>query len=245
MIMTYLRRGVTAGGVAGVAYALYVAFVAAPFIEHLEHAHRGHDHAHHAESAHVVSETTTLLVSVAGGTLWAIFLGGVFALGLYILEPALPGGETVNAAVLAGGGFLTVSAVPWLALPPAPPGAEYLYDVESRAAIYVGLVALGALTSVASVAAHARVAPRHRLLSLLAGAVPLFAVAVGVLTLTPSIVSHPGVSADLVSAYRGMVVLSQTLIWAIVAATFVGLRRRDASVETAGSAAHRLRSASR
>lgn len=229
----YLRRGVLAGAVAGLAYGLFLGFVANPLSEYVSRAR--HDHGHGHEHAHAVSETTTAVVSVGSGVLWAIFLGGVFALALYVFEPALPGRGTVSAFVLAGAGFLTVSVTPWLVLPPAAPGAEQLYGVETRLAIYVGLVALGAVVSAAAIVAYTHAAPRHPALGVVAGGVPIVTVAIVLPWLTPTIVTHPGLPGDLVSAYRGMAVLSQAAIWATLAATVGWLQRRDRAPETAGS----------
>ncbi|WP_306059057.1 CbtA family protein [Natronococcus wangiae] len=227
----YLRRGVLAGVVAGLAYGSFVAFVANPFGEYLRHAR--HDHVH--EHARGVSETTAAVVSVGSGVLWAIFLGGVFALALYVLEPALPGRGTASAFVLAGAGFLTVSVTPWLVLPPAAPGAEQLYGVETRLAIYAGLVALGAVVSAVAIVTYAYAAPRHPALGVVAGGVPIVTVAIVLPWLTPTIVTHPGLPGELVSAYRGMVVLSQAAIWATLAAAVGWLQRRDRAPDTAES----------
>ena len=230
MLYDYLKRGVAAGLVAGLAYGLFVAFVANPLSEYVQtvghnHAHE-HGHGHANDHAHVVSEATTAAVSVGSGVLWAILLGGLFALALYFLEPALPGRGAVKAYVLAGAGFLTVSATPWLVLPPAAPGAEHLYGVDARLAIYVGLVGLGAIVSAAAVAGYRRAAPRHPLAGIAAGAVPVLAVGIAVPLVTPTVVSHPELPADLVSAYRSLVVLSQAGLWALLGGTFGWLHRR-------------------
>lgn len=244
MIDEYLQRGVLAGVVAGLAYGLYVAFVANPFSEYLhDHGddHGGHDHGHaheHAEQA--VSETTTALVSIGSGVLWAIFLGGIFALALYFLEPALPGSDGLKSYVLAGVGFLTVSATPWLVLPPAAPGAEQLYGVETRLGIYVGLTALGAVVSAAAILAYRRTAPRHPAIGVAAAAVPIVGVAIAVPLAAPTVVTHPELPGDLVSTYQALVVLSQAAIWALLAGTFNWLRRRTGPATDAAESRERL-----
>ena len=227
MLYEYLKRGVAAGLVAGLAYGLFVAFVANPLSEYVQTV--GHDHAEHGHAhdhAHAVPEATTAVVSVGSGVLWAILLGGVFALALYFLEPALPGRGAVKAYVLAGAGFLTVSATPWLVLPPAAPGAEHLYGVDARFAIYVALVALGAIVSAAAIVGYRRAARRHPLAGVAVAAVPVLAVGVVVPVATPTVVSHPELPADLVSAYRSLVVLSQTALWVLLGGTFGWLHRR-------------------
>ena len=235
MIADYLQRGILAGVVAGLAYGLYMVLVGNPLGDYLhdaQHDH-GHDHDHgHGDHGHghehAVSETTTAIVSAGSGVLWAIFLGGLFAIALYFLEPALPGSESVKAYVLAGAGFFAVSLSPWLVLPPAAPGAEQLYTINGRLAIYVGLIGLGALVMAASVTAYKRGAPRHPLVGLLVAAVPIVTFVAIVPIATPSVITHPDLSGDLVSTYQALAALSQAAIWALLAGTFNALRRRAA-----------------
>lgn len=244
MLSDYLQRGVLAGVVAGLAYGLYIAFVANPLTEYVHdagHDHAGHghdhgagDHGHAQEGAeHVVSETTTALVSVGSGVLWAILLGGLFAVALYLFEPALPGRDGLESYVLAGAGFLTVSATPWLVVPPAAPGADHLYGVDARIGIYVGLVGLGAVVSAAAILAYRREAPRNPALGVLAAAVPIAAVAIVLPLVTPTVVTQPDVAGELVTAYQALAALSQAAIWVLIAGTFNRLRRR---AEPAGDA---------
>ncbi|SEH17989.1 Probable cobalt transporter subunit (CbtA) [Natronorubrum sediminis] len=233
MIADYLQRGILAGVVAGLAYGMYMVLVGNPLGDYLhdaQHDH-GHDHGHgHGDHGHehAVSETTTAIVSAGSGVLWAIFLGGLFAIALYFLEPALPGSESVKAYVLAGAGFFAVSLSPWLVLPPAAPGAEQLYTINGRLAVYVGLIALGALVAAASIAAYKRGAPRHPVVGLLVAAVPIAAVVTIVPLATPTVITHPDLSGDLVSTYQALAALSQAAIWVLLAGTFNALRRRTA-----------------
>lgn len=228
MIHEYLQRGVAAGLVAGLAYGLYMVFVANPLSGYVDGA--GHDHGHDGAHAHehagdIVSEATAAVVSAGSGVLWAIFLGGVFAVALYVLEPALPGRGDAKAYVLAGAGFFSVSATPWLVLPPAAPGAEHLYGIDARLAMYLGLVVVGIGLSAAAIGAYKRFARTHVGLGILAGAVPVLAAAVVLPTSTPTIVTHPTLPGDLVAAYRGLAVLSQAALWLLLAGTFTRLRR--------------------
>lgn len=230
MFATYLQRGVASGLVAGLGYAAYMIFVGNPLTEYVHdagHDHAGHDHAGHAhESTHAVSEATTAIVSAGSAVLWAIFLGGVFAVALYLFEPALPGPDASKPYVLAAAGFLTVSAVPWLVLPPAAPGAEHGYGIDARLGLYVGLVAVGAITVAVAVVAYNHNARHGVGLGIASGALPILA-AVGLLALAaPTVTTHPDLSAELVTAYQGLAALSQAALWLLIAATFAGLRRR-------------------
>ncbi|EMA38939.1 CbtA family protein [Halobiforma nitratireducens] len=231
MIVDYFRRGVVAGVATGLAYGLYLVFVGNPLSEYLHEAQHdhGHDHGHgHShDHGHAVSETTTAIVSAGSGVLWAILLGGLFATALYFLEPALPGTDAVGPYVLAAAGFVTVSGVPWLVLPPAAPGAEQLYTIEARLGIYVALVGLGAVVSAAAIGGYRRTASRSRLLGVTVGAVPLLATAIVLPLVAPSIVTHPDLPGDLVAAYQALAVLTQAGIWFGLAFTVDRLRGRD------------------
>lgn len=221
MIADYLRRGVAAGGVAGIAYGLYMALVGNPLSTYVAHA--AHDHAH---GGGLVSETTTAAVSAGSGLLWAVLLGGTFAVALYLLEPALPGSDEARSYVLAGAGFLTVSGVPWLALPPAAPGAVHEYPIGVRMQAYVGLVVLGAITAAAAVLAYKRGARRHVGLGVVAGAAPILVVAAVLAVAAPTVTTYPEHPADLVAAYQGLTILTQAGLWLLVAGSFNALRRR-------------------
>lgn len=229
MFLTYFKRGLLAGGVAGIAYGLFMATVANPLVGYLEHAQHGHSHA--PDGAAVVAESTTALLSVGGGLLWALFLGGCFGIALYVFEPALPGRGAAKGFVLAASGFLTISVTPWLVLPPFAPGAEQALGTDIRFALYAGLVALGGFIAASSVFAYNRVEPRSHALAVVAGATPVVAAVVVLPLVSPTLVTHPELSADLVAAYRAMVVLSQGSVWLLIAATFGWLQRR-ASVES-------------
>jgi len=232
MFFAYLKRGLLAGGVAGIAYGLFMATVANPLVSYLEHAQHGHSHA--PEGGSVVAESTTAIVSVGGGLLWALLIGGCFGIALYFLEPALPGRGAAKGFVLAASGFLTISVTPWLVLPPFAPGAEQALATNTRFVLYAGLVVLGGAIAATSVLAYNRVEPRSRALAVVAGALPVVAAVVVIPIVSPSLVSHPELSADLVAAYRAMVVLSQGSIWLLIAAAFGWLQRRN-GVETAVS----------
>ncbi|WP_049923584.1 CbtA family protein [Halopiger djelfimassiliensis] len=236
MLLDYLQRGVLAGVLAGLAYGLYVALVANPLVDYMEtvakggeHGHTAGEHVHAAgEHAHAVSETTTAVVSVGSAILWGILLGGVFALAVYFLEPALPGRDPINAYVLAGSGYFTVSVAPWLVLPPTTPGAEQAGDPTTRIVIYIGMMVVGAVVATASVLGYRRVASRSRPLGLLTAAVPLVSLGLLAAFVAPTIVETGTLPADLVTAFRGLTALSQAALWVLVAGLFNWLGARPA-----------------
>ncbi|RZH66908.1 CbtA family protein [Natrinema altunense] len=243
MLVDYLERGVLAGVIAGLAYGLYMALVANPLLGYMEtvaegsehgdhasageHAHAAGEHAHEAgEHAHAVSEATTAAVSIGSGVLWGILLGGAFALAFYFLEPALPGRGRVKTYVLAGAGFLAVSLAPWLVLPPTTPGAEQAFDPTFRSALYAGMMAVGAVVAAGSIYGYRRVSTRSRPIGVVTAAVPIVALVAITAVAAPTIVEIGAMPAELVAAFRGLTVLSQAALWALVAGCFGWLQTR-------------------
>jgi hypothetical protein len=225
MLSDYLQRGVAAGLVAGLAYGLYMVLVGNPLGGYVDAVANGHEGGHaHGHAGSVVSETTTAVVSAGSAVLWGVLLGGFFAVALYLLEPALPGRGDVKAYVLAGAGFFSVSVTPWLVLPPAAPGAVHRYGIDTRLAAYLGLVVVGIGLSTAAIGAYKRFARRHIGLAVLAASIPIL-VAAALSTLAPTIATHPDLPGDLVTAYRGLVVLTQAALWFLIAGTFTRLQR--------------------
>ena len=237
MLIDYLERGVLAGSIAGIAYGVYMTIVANPLISYMEtvadggehgtHAHGAGEHVSEAgEHAHAVSEATTAAVSIGSGALWGILLGGIFALAFYFLEPALPGRGRVKSYVLAGAGFLTVSVAPWLVLPPATPAAQKAFDPTLRIGLYIGLMAVGAVVAAASIEGYKRVSTRSRPLGVVAAAIPIGTLVATTVLAAPTVVDSGAMSASLVTAFRGLTVLSQAALWAIVASCFSWLQTR-------------------
>lgn len=214
-----LKRGAAAGTIVGLVYGLFMALVAHPLTASLaEMAHHG-AHGEAGADSHAVSETTTALVSVGSGVLWGIFLGGAFGLFYYFLEPAIPGSSAIRPYVLAGAGFLTISVSPWLVLPPVAPGMEHHLAASTRIWLYAGLMLAGAALSVLAVVLYRRTGSDWKRSAAL-GFAPIAAAIVFVPLLTPTFVSGGGLSADLVVAYRSLVIFGQAGLWVGLATAF-------------------------
>lgn len=223
MVLDSLRRGVGAGAVAGVAYGALLALAVNPLVSHVEHAGHDHGHAHAAEPT--VSAATTAAASVGGGVLWGLLLGAGFGVAYYLLEPALPGGDAAKSFALAAAGFLTVSGVPWLALPPVAPGAEHALTTGTRLAVYGAAMLVGAAACALSLVAYRRVrADRGTAAGATAAAAPFALVALASLAVPTGTAGGP--PAALATAFRWLVVFGQVGLWALLAATFTALRRR-------------------
>ncbi|HMB49554.1 MAG TPA: CbtA family protein [Natronoarchaeum rubrum] len=231
MLLDSLRRGVGAGAIAGGAYGALLALVVNPLVSHVERAGHDHGHAHAGEPA--VSAATTAAASVGGGVLWGLLLGAGFGVAFYLLEPALPGADAAKPYLLAATGFLTVSGVPWLALPPVAPGAEHALDTGTRLAIYAGAMLVGAAACALSLGAYRRVrADRSRVVAATAAAAPLALCALASLAVPGGTAGGP--PAALATAFRWLVVVGQIGLWALLAGAFARLRRRadpDATLE--------------
>ncbi|WP_178915685.1 CbtA family protein [Natronomonas gomsonensis] len=211
-----LRRGAIAGAVGGGAYGLYVALVGNPLVEHAEElAHHGHGHGHEAT---VVADGVTSVVSVGGSAALGLLFGlVVFGFVGYLLEPALP--DRGGSYLLGLGGFLTVSGVPWLVLPPAAPGVETTVATDFALSLYVGLMAVGAVACLASGWVYHRLAEYGRPVGT-AAALAVFVTTVGVAAFAaPSPGYESTLPATFEAAYVGSVVVGQLGLWGIAAAT--------------------------
>jgi hypothetical protein len=76
--------------------------------------------------------------------------GAVFGVAFYLLEPVVPGSGATKSYVLGAADFVTVSGVPWLVLPPAPPGVGGSLPTATRLALYGASMAAGGLTRLLS-----------------------------------------------------------------------------------------------
>ncbi|MFB6101501.1 MAG: CbtA family protein [Haloplanus sp.] len=224
MFTAYLARGLKAGLVAGAAFGLFVAFVATPFIAHADAvAHGGHAHGAATPASSLVATVT----SVGGSVLWGLLAGAGFGVAFFLFEPAIPGGDGVRSYVLAAAGFVTVSGAPWLALPPVSPGVEAALPTRTRLTVYAGMMVAGLVACLLAGAAQAAAHERHgRTAGVVVGAVPLAALPL-VAALAPG--SPAGTTSALSAAFRGVVVLGQVGLWAVLGGTHAWLRRRERS----------------
>ena len=229
MIWEYCRRGLLAGLVAGGAYGLFVAAIGNPLVDHVEGL-AGHGH----EGAGAVGEATAAAVSVGGGVLWGLLLGALFGVAYFLFEPAVPGSRAAKPYVLAAAGFLSVSVVPWLVLPPGVPGVEQSLPAETRLLLYAVLVVAGALLAALAVVLYGRAAPRSRGLAAAVGLAPVILAVLVVPAATPTLVATGDVPTDVVVAFRGLVALGQAGLWLLIAASFDWLARRGRREPAAG-----------
>lgn len=215
MLTAHLKRGLAAGLLAGLAYGAYTVLVASPLValaETFEAGTHGHEVGH-------LAALTGDAVTFAAGAAWGLLFGALFGVAYYLLEPALP---ERGGYVLAGAGFLTVSGAPWLALPPVAPGAEHALGTDARLAIYIGMMGAGALAAAGAFLTYRRVRSRGRGPAAFAATVPLLAL-LGIATLAPANPTTSPAPAALTAAFRGVAVVGQVSLWAVIALAHGGL----------------------
>ncbi|QLD85810.1 CbtA family protein [Natronomonas halophila] len=221
----YLQRGALAGAVGGGAYGLYMALVGNPLVAHAETlAHESHAHEHaHEVSEPLVSEGLMQAISVGSGVALGLLFGVVvFGVVAFLVEPALP--ERGQSYLLGLAGFLTVSGVPWLVLPPAAPGVETSLAVGTSRYLYVGLIATGAIACLAAGSIYTRLSDHGNAVAGVAG-VAVFTAIVGVAVLVaPSPTYESALPASFESLYVGAIVVGQLGLWGITAATHARLK---------------------
>jgi predicted cobalt transporter CbtA len=222
----YIQRGALAGAVGGGAYGLYMALVGNPLVEHAEalaheHAEHGHEHAHEAEP--LVSEGLMQAIAVGSGVALGLLFGAVvFGVVAFLVEPALP--ERGQSYLLGLAGFLTVSGVPWLVLPPAAPGVETSLAVGPSRYLYVGLMATGAVACLAAGVTYHRLSDRGNAVAGTAS-IAIFAAIVGAAVLVaPSPTYESALPASFETLYVGSIVVGQLGLWGITAATHARLK---------------------
>lgn len=232
MLTAYIKRGLAAGLVGGFAFGLFVALVANPLVGYAETFEAGHGHgAGAASTASLVAMAVANAISVGGGVATGLLLGAVvFGAAYYLLEPAIPGAGDTRSYLLAAAGFVTLSAAPWLALPPRPPGVEEALPADVRIAWYGGLMLAGAVACGLSGLAYVRVRDRTdrgwgRPAALAAAALPLAALPL-VASLAPANPATGPVPEGFVLAFRWVVVFGQVTLWLALGAAHAWLVRR-------------------
>lgn len=230
MLTEYLKRGVITGLVGGLAYGLFVALAATPLIAHAEAFEAGHHDP-------AVSEFAAITTSIGAGVGWGVLLGiVVFGFVYFFLEPLLPGRDDTKSYVVGAAGFVTVSGAPWLILPPVPPGAVNALATETRIIWYAVMMLCGAVACGLSVYLYRRLKTRWDRYAAAVGALAPFALLVLPVILAPSNSISGPIPADLVIAFRWVVVAGQVGLWVILASTHAWLMHRTPADNPMGTA---------
>jgi len=186
-------------------------------------------HAHVAEGAHdhpveVVSrltqQTVGLAVALAGV---GIAIGGLFAVAFATAYGRIGRFDArATALLLAVGGFLTVTVVPFLKYPANPPTVGNPETIDQRTALYFAMVAIALVALTVALQTGRRLVPRvgNWNASLLGGGVFLLLVAVAYLLLPGSGISADGFPADTLWHFRIASLATQAVLWAALGLVF-------------------------
>lgn len=218
MIFDYLQRGAIAGAIGGSVYGFYVAVVGNPMVNYIEGlVHQGHDHSHGPGHESLVSEGIMQAISIGTSVALGLLFGIVmFGLVYYFLEPTLPirGGSFLLGVI----GFLVVSGIPWLVLPPAAPGVEMEMTTGTGLWLYAGLMGTAIVACLFGGYAYYRVENRSRSVAAIVGITAFTMVVSAAVLLAPAPEYKSDLSADLETAYIGVVAVGQLGLWGITAA---------------------------
>jgi predicted cobalt transporter CbtA len=224
MIFDYLQRGAIAGTIGGSVYGLYVAAVGNPIVNYIEGlVHEGHDHTHDPSSETLVTEglmqAVSIGTSIAIGILFGIVMFGVV---YYFLEPALPARK--ESFLLGIMGFLIISGIPWLVLPPKAPGVEMEMATRTALWLYGGLMGTAVVACLFGGYAYYRVASQSSSIAAIIGIITFIVVVGVVVVLAPAPEYNSDLPSDLETTYIRVVAIGQVGLWGVTAAAHEKLK---------------------
>jgi predicted cobalt transporter CbtA len=272
---SFVLRGVLAGAVAGLVAWLFSLVFAEPQIEAAIAYEEGRGAAEEALAVaagaapaaggeeEVVSRGVQATLGIGVGMVGiGIALGLLFAVAYTLLHGRVALRPRVLALVLAGAGFLTIYATPFVKYPASPPAVGSDETISDRTALYLVMV-IGSVVFLAAAVAVARLV-RARLgtwnATLVGGVVyvalsaVLMAVLPGLGELTINVVEngprvsetplplrgpagqilYPGFDADVLYQFRIASFTAQMLLWGVLGLVFGALvERRMARGEAA------------
>jgi hypothetical protein len=240
MTRTLLIRGLLVGLAAGLAAFLVARLVgetavsqaialesgqvaghAGPAAEHLA----GGAEAEAEPVSRAIQSTVGLLVATLA---YGLALGGIFALVFAASQGRLGRfGPRPLAALLALGGFLTISVLPFLKYPANPPAVGDPETIDRRTGLYFMLVAIGLLLAYLAVLAGRRLTPRLGTWNAAIAGSLLFAVTAAVaLRLLPGVDEVGDFPAGLLWEFRLASLGVQLAAWATLGLLFGALTER-------------------
>ena len=246
----FLIHGLIAGLIAGLFAFGTAYFIGEPHIdtaialeESGSHSH-GDDHAHAEEEAAPAEEeeggisrdqqstfglaTGTIVIGLALGGI--VGVAAAFALGrLGRLRPA------ASTALVAGVGFVAFALAAWVKYPPNPPAVGSGDTIGARTAAYFGFQGLSVLLAVAAVVLAARLASRNNGWLAIAAPVVGWAVLITIVGLVlPAADPVPAeFPAEPLWGFRLSSLVTQAVLWGVLALVLSGLVHRTARAEEA------------
>jgi hypothetical protein len=266
-------RGVLAGAIGGLLAFLFAKIFAEPQIQKAIDYEDGRDHAQEALnsaagiSPHEHADPFSRAVQGNVGIGVALILFGAAMGALFAVAYAIYLGRSGRlrprslAVLLAGGGFLGFSLVPFLKYPANPPAIGNDDTIRQRSGLYLLMVLASVLFLVLTVWLGKRLQPRFGTwnATLLAAGVFVAASAVvmlllpssgelsanaalhsptetpGPLTDSTGRIVFPGFPADVLFSFRLYSIGAQVLLWGTIALIFAPLAERLLAPEPAGS----------
>jgi len=152
MIADYIKRGLASGIAGGTVFALYLFFIVSPYIEAIEAIHT---ESHHSSADAIL--TVSSFIDIGSSILWGMLLGLIFAAFYYIFEVSIPGSKIHKPFLLAGAGFMAISGLPWLLLPPSLEPVVQRLSQTTRTVMYIVSIGSGAFTAGATMYVYRRI----------------------------------------------------------------------------------------
>lgn len=244
--------GLLAGALAGVASFAYARIQIAPLIADAISYEEGRSHAaaaaggEHGHEHEVFTRGVQENLGAGVGTvMFAIITGALFAVAMTIALATLrrrrvTADPRLVAVLVAGAGFITVGAVPWVAYPANLPGVGQPETAGDRTTAYLALiiasVALAAIAGTAALrlvprlggwpAAMAGFAGYLVVISAVIALLPAFRETPSALTDSDGSVLFPAFPADLLADFRADALICQALLWFVIAASYAVLLPR-------------------
>lgn len=172
-------------------------------------------------------QKTLGLATVLG--LAGIALGGMFALAFAVAYGRIGNfSARATAALVAGGGFVSVELVPFLKYPANPPAIGNDDTIGKRTILYVVMIAIGLIATIAATQIGRRLAARHGNwnATLTAGAVFLALITIAYITL-PAVNEVPATfPAVVLWRFRLASLGIQVILWTALGLGFGALTER-------------------
>jgi predicted cobalt transporter CbtA len=177
--------------------------------------------------------------AAAGTVVFALIVGALFAVGLSVVLSALKR-HRVNAdprtvaVLVAAGAFVCLGLVPLLACPANPPGVGQADTAGARTTAFLIVVVASLTLAATALTAALRAAPRIggwvaavsatagylAAVTVLIAVVPTVREVPGPLSDADGTIVFAGFPAELLADFRVAALLSQALLWSVLAATF-------------------------
>jgi Probable cobalt transporter subunit (CbtA) len=176
-----------------------------------------------------------------GMVLFGVAMGGFIAVAYVLVTRGMrPSARPRSVSLaIAAAGFAGVFLLPFLKYPADPPGIEHAESIETRALLYLAMLAISLVSVLAAALAARRLQPRlgawNGTLVALGALAAWMAIVMAILpSLQPlqplrdqsGTIVYPGFPADLLYQFRLYAVLAQAILWGAVGVAFGALAER-------------------